>query len=60
MFPKDLFNATLNKDLKQVPVSNKPGKLAVKLIPETITDFGMLPRAEEPYNTPITYKTTDG
>lgn len=60
VFPKDLLNATLNKNLKQVPVSNKPGKLAVKFIPETITDFGMLPRTKEPYNTPITYKTTEG
>jgi hypothetical protein len=54
-----LFNATLNKDLKQVPVSNKPGKLAVKLIPESITDFGMLPREDKLY-VPITYKTKDG
>lgn len=59
VFPKDLFNATLNKDLKQVPVSNKPGKLAVKLIPESITDFGMLPRADALF-VPITYKTNEG
>lgn len=59
VFPKDLFNATLNKDLKQVPVSNKSGKLAIELIPESITDFGMLPREDELY-VPITYKTNDG
>lgn len=59
VFPKDLFNATLNKDLKQVPVSNKPGKLAIELIPESITDFGMLPRGDKLY-VPITYKTNDG
>lgn len=59
VFPKDLFNATLNKDLKQVPVSNKPGKLAIELIPESITDFGMLPREDKLY-VPITYKTKDG
>jgi hypothetical protein len=53
-----LFNATLNKDLKQVPVSNKPGKLAIELIPESITDFGMLPRKDEQH-VPITYKTKD-
>ena len=58
VFPKDLFNATLNKDLKQVPVSNKPGKLAIELIPESITDFGMLPREDE-LHVPITYKTKD-
>ena len=59
VFPKDLFNATLNKDLKQVPVSNKPGKLAVELIPESITDFGILPRADKLF-VPITYKTDEG
>lgn len=59
VFPKDLFNATLNKDLKQVPVSNKPGKLAIELIPESITDFGMLPRKDKQH-VPITYKTNDG
>ena len=59
VFPKDLFNATLNKDLKQVPVSNKPGKLAIELIPESITDFGMLPRKDKQH-VPITYKTDNG
>jgi hypothetical protein len=54
-----LFNATLNKDLKQVPVSNKPGKLSIELIPELISDFGMLPRNDE-LHVPITYKTKDG
>ena len=59
VFPSDLFNATLNKSLKQVPTSNKPGQLAVKLVPEKLGKFGMLPRQVDPHNTPITYKTTD-
>ena len=45
--------------MKQVPVSNKPGKLAIELIPESITDFGMLPR-EDKQHVPITYKTKNG
>lgn len=57
IFPKDLFEATLNKDLKQFPSSNKPGYMAVKLETEGITSFNMLPRKEKPYDTPITLKT---
>lgn len=56
VFPKDLFEATLNKSLKQFPSSNKPGQLAVKLTPENIGEFGMLPRKNDPKNTPITVK----
>ena len=56
VFPKDLFEATLNKSLKQFPSSNKPGQLAVKLTPEKIGEFGMLPRKNDPKNTPITVK----
>lgn len=56
VFPKDLFEATLNKALKQFPSSNKPGQLAVKLTPEKIGEFGMLPRKNDPKNTPITVK----
>lgn len=58
VFPKDLFEATLNKSLKQFPSSNKPGQLAVKLTPEKIGEFGMLPRKNDPKNTPITVKWT--
>ena len=51
-----MFEATLNKSLKQFPSSNKPGQLAVKLTPEKIGEFGMLPRKNDPKNTPITVK----
>jgi hypothetical protein len=56
VFPKDLFEATLNKSLKQFPSSNKAGQLAVKLTPEKVGEFGMLPRKNDPKNTPITVK----
>jgi hypothetical protein len=54
-----LFNATLNKDLKQFPTTGHPGKLAISLIPDTIGHFGILPRKNKPYNAPITYKYLD-
>lgn len=57
VFPKDLLTATLNQDLKQFPSNNKPGYLAVKLQTEGINKFDILPRAKEPFYTPITYKS---
>ena len=57
VFPKDLLIATLNKDLKQFPSNNKPGYLAVKLQTEGINKFDILPRAKDPFYTPITYKS---
>jgi hypothetical protein len=47
--------ATLNKDLKQFPSSNKPGKLCVKLEPEKVGTFGILPR-HDGLKVPITFK----
>lgn len=57
VFPKDLLTATLNQDLKQFPSNNKPGYLAVKLQAEGINKFDILPRAKDPFYTPITYKS---
>ena len=59
IFPKDLFEATLNKDLKTFPTSSKPGYLQIKLEKEGIQEFGMLERAVSPHNTPYTVKLND-
>lgn len=59
IFPKDLMEATLNNALKQFPSQNKPGKLAIKLMPESMGGFGILPRKNDPKNTPITLKSIE-
>lgn len=55
-FPSDLLELSLNGDLKRYPTDSKPGYLAVAANPESILEFGMLPRATAPYKVPYTFK----
>lgn len=55
-FPKDLLSATLNNNLKIFPTNSKPGSLAISLEPETIGTFGIINRADKPFDVPYTYK----
>ena len=59
IFPSDLFEATLNGNLKSFPTDSKPGYLQVKLQNEGIKTFGMLQRAKHPINTPFSVKIND-
>ena len=56
VFPSDLFEATLNSDLKTFPTDSKPGYLQVKLQNEGILTFGMLQRHNSPFDTPFTVR----
>lgn len=55
-FPKDLLSATLSNNLKTFPTNSKPGCLAISLEPETIGTFGIINRADKPFDVPYTYK----
>jgi hypothetical protein len=55
-FPKDLLSATLSNSLKTFPTNSKPGCLAISLEPETIGTFGIINRADKPFDVPYTYK----
>ena len=56
-FPKDLMEASMNGISKQFPSNSKPGYLAVGLELESgISDFKALPRTEDPFIVPYTFK----